>query len=145
MYLSLLWNSFSASIIFLLHNECVLYAMRAFGGHDMTLPVVIAVLGATVGQFFFYLLGFYLNMMWLRNPVGLSEEQYNQLQNMTARYGVWALLLFMIPVYPVLPLIAGFFRTPLKYVFPLLTVAMLLQRLWGLHVLDGTLAKMAGV
>jgi membrane protein YqaA with SNARE-associated domain len=143
MLLSILWNSFSAGIVLMFRTEQFLYALAVFG-KPLVLPLIVSVIGATLAQFVYYQFGMYLRTVWKRYPYFPDEEQYGQMETVMHRYGKWALVIFTFPVYPIMPILAGFFRLPLRFALTFFILAMAAQRLWTIHTLLGMLAKANG-
>lgn len=95
-------------------NDTTLYAMKAFGGYDLLLPVLLSILGGTLGQLFNYGLGRWLQRLKYTRNMTLSEDVYVRFEYYFNRYGFLLLLVSWLPLCKLLPLLAGFTRLPFK-------------------------------
>lgn len=131
LYFLLLSNSFLANVMLMGRSENVLYAMTAFGGHNLLGAGVAAVFAGALAHLVNYFIGYYFSSLKDKNWFVLDHEQYAVASRLVSRYGVWLLLLGMLPVYAALPVIMGFCRVPLVRVLPLVAGGLVV-----LHVIE---------
>lgn len=118
VFIEALWT---ASII-PLSQDATFTAMKLFGGYDMTTAAVIAVAGASLGQLFNWWVGRYLYQVRDKANFKLSEHWYNKISHIFNKYLVFLLLFSWAPIGGILLGIAGFTKTPLKMVMPLVII-----------------------
>lgn len=97
--------------------------MKSFG-HNMLPATAAATAGAFTGQLFNFLFGMGLHWLVKTSKQGLNEKWYKKVQGYFNKYGVFTLLLTWITLGGIIPIIAGFLRTPLKIALPLILVGL---------------------
>ena len=118
---NILLESFWTASVVPFANDATLYAMKAFGTHDMALPVAVAAVGAVAGQAFNWWLGTLLRKLSHRAPKPvLSEEKYEKAAHIFNRYIFFLLFFSFLPLFKFLVLAAGFLGTRLRTALPLI-------------------------
>ncbi len=133
--LHLFWNAFAANIVLTFSSEQTFYAMAAFGGYALTFPFLVSVAGATLGQFVHFVFGSYLDLLRRKYGWWLEDAQHEKLRHYVNRYGAWLLLCFFFPLYPILPIIAGFFRVSPARAMTFVALAKVAEQLVRLEML----------
>jgi membrane protein YqaA with SNARE-associated domain len=118
-------SAWTASLI-PLSSEATLYAMKSFG-QDVTLAVIPAILGGTLGMMTNFLLG----MLMLRAkrsgiPV-IGERTYDKAQRFFNKYLFFLLFLSFLPMFKFLVLAAGFLGTRPRYALILVALGYVLH------------------
>lgn len=93
-------------------NDTAIHAMDAFGTHDMLFPVLLSIIGATIGQTFNYYIGIGLQKVKYTRNMTLSNDAYVRFEYYFNKYGIYLLLFTWAPLCKLLPLMAGFARSP---------------------------------
>lgn len=115
------WN---ASIV-PMGNDTAFYAMKSFGGYDMTLPLILAIAGATLGQVFNWFFGTLLQKLKYTKNMTLSEDVFIRFEYYFRRYGIYLLLFSWGPLCKLLPILAGFANVPPKTVALIVAIGYL--------------------
>jgi len=108
-------------------NEPAFFAMKSFGGYDMRGPFILAVIGATLGQLFNWLLGKLLLLYGHKANLSHNIPRYLQVAHYFNRYGIWLLIFSWGPMCKLLPLFAGFTGAPWKRVFLLIFIGQVIN------------------
>lgn len=103
-------------------NDATIYAMKSFGGFDMTTATFTAIVGASAGQSFNWLLGHALLRLMHNEQWKLRPDLYEKTQRLFHRYGIWLLPLSFVPMLNFITVAAGFLRIPYRLVLPLATL-----------------------
>lgn len=104
-----------------LATEATIYAMKAFGEHDMQLPVIAAILGALLGHSF----NWWLGKMLMRLPSSPKNERiYQRIAAHFKRYGFVVLVLAPLALGNVLVVAAGMLGCPYKKTLPALLIGL---------------------
>jgi membrane protein YqaA with SNARE-associated domain len=112
-------SAWKASII-PLGQDTAFFAMKAFGNYDMTFPLVLAVVGATIGQMFNWYIG-----KWLiahRAQMKINDYWLNRVSSLFNKYGIFLLLFSWAPLCNFFVVLAGFVGTKPKIVLPLIII-----------------------
>lgn len=113
-YASLFASAFLAATILPFYSEVILLALIAKGG-NITLLVIVATLGNTLGAVVNWWLGLYIQKFKDKRWFYFTEKQIEQAQAWFNRYGKWSLLMAWLPIVgDALTLIAGIMRVPLS-------------------------------
>ena len=121
VFIEALW---SASII-PFSTDATFAAMSAFGGFDMKIPALIAIIGATLGQIFNLMLGGFLLGFHRKGLLYVNEYWYNRVSVIFNKYGVFLLLFSWVSFLKVLLVIAGFLDTRIRFVLPLVVIGQI--------------------
>jgi membrane protein YqaA with SNARE-associated domain len=97
-------------------NDTAFHAMKAFGEHNMTVPVILAVIGATLGQLLNWYFGTLLQKLKYTKNMTMSEDAFIRFEYYFRRYGIFLLLFSWGPLCKLLPVLAGFANVPPKTV-----------------------------
>ncbi|MDE3060551.1 MAG: hypothetical protein KGJ06_06030 [Pseudomonadota bacterium] len=111
----LLESAWTASII-PLGSEPTIAALKAFGGHDMVLPSLLAVAGAIAGQSFNWLIG---KIFMKYKP---DSKRYARAASFFNKYLVFLLFFSWVPLGNLLVAAAGFLGTRLTFILPLVII-----------------------
>lgn len=112
-YLSLFASAFLAATILPFYSEVVLLALVSKGG-NITLLVIVATVGNTLGAVVNWWLGLYIQKFKDKRWFYFKEKQIEKAQAWFNRYGKWSLLMAWLPIGgDALTLIAGIMRVPL--------------------------------
>ena len=141
IWLSLLWNSFTAHVLLSPNSESLLYAFAAFLREDWMMALVLATIAGTLANFSSYVIGFYLTTFKDKKWFLLDDIQYETIQRIMRRYGVFILLLQSFPLYSLLPLIMGFFRVKPLHVVVLMAIGMAVNHTMGMQELMELMAQ----
>ena len=114
-------SAWSASVI-PFSNEATFFAMQAFGGFDMKIPVLLAVTGATLGQLFNLMLGKFLLSFYRKGQLHVSEYWYNRVSVLFNTYGIFLLLFSWVSILKVLVVLTGFVGTRTRFALPLIVL-----------------------
>lgn len=109
-------STWHASII-PLGNDATFYAMQAFGNYDMKMPVLLAVIGATMGQMFNWMVGEFL--LSYKGSLKVDDYWHGRVAALFNKYGIFLLLFSWAPLCNLLVVLAGFVGTKPKIVFTL--------------------------
>jgi membrane protein YqaA with SNARE-associated domain len=97
-------------------NDTAFHAMSGFGEYDMTVPVILAVIGATLGQMFNWYFGTLLQKLKYTKNLTMSPDAFIRFEYYFRRYGIYLLLFSWGPLCKLLPVLAGFANVPPKTV-----------------------------
>jgi membrane protein YqaA with SNARE-associated domain len=104
-------------------SDTTYFAMKSFGGYNMTLALVLAVTGAMLGQSFNLVLGRYIGRLKSDGKLGgMDSLWFNRLQTVFNRYFVFLLLMSWAPLCNLITVAAGMFGTRYKIALPLLLI-----------------------
>jgi membrane protein YqaA with SNARE-associated domain len=93
-------------------SSITLDAMKLFGGYDLQLPVLVALIGSLGGCFLNWILG--LGIAVLRARVTfLGTDTFPKVQAFFDRYGFLIAAFYWAPLGAILVIVTGFFRVPL--------------------------------
>jgi membrane protein YqaA with SNARE-associated domain len=122
LYLQVFFEAAWLASLIPMGNDTAFYAMHFFGGYSMPPAVLMAIIGATLGQMLNYYLGRGLqNLKYTRNMT-LSEDVYVRFEYYFNRYAIYVLVLSWAPLCKLLPLLAGFSNAPRLKVLALIVV-----------------------
>jgi membrane protein YqaA with SNARE-associated domain len=124
LYLQGFFESAYAASIIPFASEPTFFAMKAFGGHNMTAAFALAVIGAALGHLFNWWLGKMLRRLPPPGRGMLSEERYARAKAIFHRYGIWLLLFAWAPVCNFLVVAAGFFEVRPRIALPLIIAGL---------------------
>lgn len=124
-------SAFSASII-PLSSDPTFFAMKAFGNYNMAVPFILAVIGASTGQSFNWLVGKYMLERKQKGGLAIDDYWYNRFTVLFNTYGIFLLLLSWVPLCNFLVVLAGFFGTKPKFVLPLVIIGQAMHYGWCL-------------
>ena len=117
LYPPILYESAWAASIIPFGSDPTFFAMKDFGGYNMTLAFALAVAGGTMGQIFNWLFGYALRKL----PITAQPPRwYPKLQPLFNRYGIFLLLFAWMPLFNILPVAVGFFGGRARIALPLL-------------------------
>ncbi len=123
-YPNVLFEAAHNASIIPLASEPTYFAMVGFGGYNLPLAFVLAVIGATAGQLFNWFLGRLLFKAKQANIVPFKENTYQRAASTFNKYVVFALLFSWMPMFGFVTIAAGFLGTRLRIALPLLIVGI---------------------
>ncbi len=104
-------------------SEPTYFAMFYFGGFNMPLATGIAIVGATLGMTFNWLVGKALLELHKRKNFNVNEYWYGKCQAQFQKYGALLLLLIWLPLMKLILVGAGFLNVRyFRFVLPLVFV-----------------------
>lgn len=118
VFIEALWT---ASII-PMSQEATYVAMRLFGGYNMPLAAALGITGATLGQLFNWWIGKKLVAAKDTKKFNVSDYWYDKISHIFNKYLLFLLLFCWAPLGGILLVIAGFIKTPLRLVLPIILV-----------------------
>ena len=124
LYLQGFFESAHTATIIPLASEPTFFAMKAFGGFDMTGAFALAVTGATIGHCFNWWLGKMLRKLPPPGKGMLSEERYQRAKAIFHRYGIWLLFFAWAPMCNFLVVAAGFLDVRPRIALPLIIAGL---------------------
>jgi membrane protein YqaA with SNARE-associated domain len=114
-YFSIFVESVWKASIIPLGNDATFYAMKSFGTFDMTVPFLIAVAGATIGQMFNWAVGEFL--LSQKSKFNVTDRWHQRVSTMFNKYGICLLLVSWAPLCNMLVVVSGFVNTKPRTVF----------------------------
>lgn len=113
-------SAFAASII-PFHSDPTFFAMRSFGGYDLTLAALVAVLGSTLGAIFNFMLGYLLLKIYdsVKNKKETTVTLYSKYSSYFSKYFIFALFFSFMPLLNFLVIAAGFFAVRARVAIPI--------------------------
>ena len=128
--LGLFSTSFAAATLLPGSSEAVLIAILADGSIPLTLAVIVATLGNTLGSCVNWGLGRFSSRFHDKAWFPLKGEQFDRYQAWYAKWGIWSLFASWVPIIgDPLTVIAGFARTPLQIFTTIVLIAKLVRYL----------------
>ncbi len=133
-YLDVFIESILANSIIPFMHEPSFFAMHSFGGYNMPLAAVLAILGSFIGAAFNFALGLGLLRLYRRknDRKHLPIDKYNKFKHTFSRYFIILLPLSWMPLLNILVLLAGFFGTKARLVLSLVLAGQIAHYGWYL-------------
>ncbi len=116
------------------NSDPTYFAMRSFGGHDMLIPSIIAVLGSSAGIIFNYLIG-RLGLELYRSKSGkkvMPLATYNKFLGVFSRYFIVLLPFSWLPMLDFLIFLAGIFGISARLAVSLAVAGQIARYTWYL-------------
>lgn len=109
-YLDVFVQSMIVSSFIPFISDPTFFAMKSFGGYDMKLAVVLAVLGSAIGAAICFMVGKFVAKMYRieGNQKSLSIEKYNKASRFFSKNMMVLMLVTWLPLLKFLPLVGGF-------------------------------------
>ncbi len=109
-YLDVFVESLIVSSFIPFVSDPTFFAMKGFGGHDMSIAVALAVLGSAIGAAVCYVVGHWIAEIYKLegNQKNLSIEKYNKASQFFSKHIMILMLLTWLPLLKFLPLFSGF-------------------------------------
>lgn len=134
MYIQVFFESAWNASIVPFGSEATLYAMKAFGGHDMALAALLAVAGGVLGQMFNWGVG--ALMLWVKRSGKahiMSDAFYAKAQRVFHRYLLFLLFFAWAPLLKFTVLAAGFLQVRPRTTLILVTAGYVLHYGWVIY------------
>ncbi len=135
-YLDVLLESILVSTPIPFVGNPTFFAMHGFGGYNMPLAAVVAVIGSAIGAAASFFFG-YMFLKLYRKQGGerhLSREKYNLASHYFARYFIFILPFSWLPLFNFLAMVAGFLGMRYKLVLPLIIAGQIAH--YGYYVFN---------
>ncbi|MDG1287522.1 MAG: DedA family protein [Rickettsiales bacterium] len=117
---SLFISAFGAATFLPIQSEILLLGLAHGTEHSHLLLWAVATIGNTLGALLNYYLGWHLPRFAHRKWFPIKEVNIQNAKPYYRKWGKWSLLFAWLPIIgDPLTLIAGVFRTPLKWFIPL--------------------------
>lgn len=109
-YLDVFVESVIVSSFIPFAGDPTFFAMKGFGGYDMKLAVMLAVLGSAIGAALCFIVGHWIAKMYKLdgNQKNLSIEKYNKASRFFSKHLMILMPLTWLPMLKFLPLFSGF-------------------------------------
>lgn len=133
-YLPLLWESAGTKTFWQTASDVRYFAMMAFGGFNMGLATLIAVIGATLGVSLNYVIGRVLSIFQFNGLSTIPQEKYLLWQRRLTLFMPLIGLVSFIHLIGVVVTAAGFLRVPPLRVLPFLLLGQILY--YGYYFLN---------
>lgn len=105
-------------------NDLTFYAMKYFATYDMAAPVILSVIGASLGHVFNWYVGRTLAYFEYKGKFRISPHYYERIRGFFDKYGVYLLFFCWLPLCNLLVVAAGFLKLPLKKVMPFVVAGL---------------------
>jgi membrane protein YqaA with SNARE-associated domain len=124
LYPQLFLNAAHHASIIPFGNDLTFYAMKSFGTYPMGVSVVLTIIGALLGHVFNWYVGRSLIFYEYKGKLRISPERYERIRKFFDSYGIYLLLFSWAPLCNLLPVVAGFFKLPLKKILPFVAAGL---------------------
>ncbi len=136
-YLNVLLESAWVASVIPGGTEPTFFAMKSFtnegmGGYSMPLACVCAVAGATIGQFFNYVVGTFIAKRAAATGQNVSGTLL-KMRGFFVKYGVFVLLVSWMPLFNLFVVLAGMVKIPLRLALPLIVAGLVVA--YGYHLI----------
>jgi len=129
LYGQIFHESIRNAFVLPLGSEPTLFAMRSFGGYDMTVPFALAIVGSILGQAANYIVGDLLSRTPY-HPEKFTSTHFAQAKTVFNQAGFVVVSVCWLPYFgPLFTVMAGLFRARLTYVIPLICAGELFNYL----------------
>lgn len=105
-------------------SDLTFYVMKAFGGYDMAAPVILSVVGASLGHIVNWYIGRSLVFFEYKGKFRINPERYERIRAFAEKYGIFLLVFAYAPLMNLLVVASGFLKLPLKKVMPFVIVGL---------------------
>lgn len=105
-------------------SDITFYVMRAFGTFDMAVPVILTVIGASLGHVVNWYAGRTLAYFEYKGKFRINPNRYERARALFDKYGMVFWILCWLPFFNLLVVLGGFFKLPLKKVMPFVLVGL---------------------
>lgn len=111
-------------------SETTFYAMKAFGTHAMVPPVIVAIIGASLGHLINWYIGRTLAYFEYKGKFRINPHWYERARALFDKYGVFMLFFCWLPFFNLLVVASGFLKMPLKKIMPFVVIGLAAHYGW---------------
>ena len=116
----------SASII-PFSTDATFSALAYFGNNDMRIPIILGIIGGTLGQIFNLLLGHFMMKLHHKGKLHVSEHWYNKCSGIFNKYLVWLIVFSWVSILKMILVFGGFLGTRLRFALPLIIIGQIIH------------------
>lgn len=134
VYGLIFWDSFKGTSIFSLSLETLWFSAKEFGSYNLFIISALSFAGAVLAMCATYWLGRLAGPV-VKSMFMMDEEVYQKVSFYSNKYGIFILLLQMMPVVKLLFLFAGFLNIPFRRVLIFMVAGRLIYFIYYLYLL----------